>query len=126
MINLQLSTETEDIQFCEWWGSMAEAYYSSLYTGIDANPITPGITFKAYPNPANKILNIDIHLTETLQTTIHLFDLSGKMISSAVVSSENKGSISTVISTVDLNPGAYLLQLISGNHSSVQKISIIH
>lgn len=65
---------------------------------------------KIYPNPAVNSINIE---TNADVKTISVFDLSGKLI--AVYNVTDK---TTVISTSDLSPGSYLLQISNGTQKA--------
>ncbi len=49
-------------------------------TGISETEMNQGTSFKCYPNPATRFANISFELQESVQTSIEILDLSGRLI----------------------------------------------
>ncbi len=77
-----------------------------------------------YPNPANDKLNVTIHLEQGQTALLTVFDLTGKLILSTVLS-----GTATILetSTAGLSEGIYIYKLkVSGVPIKSGKLSIIH
>ena len=94
-------------------------------TGINSLT-TNDVLMTATPNPAIDLIEVNYKLPQTAYTTIELFDITGKRISTFVSGKETQGLHSFKINIQDneIGKGTYLLQLISGESRFVQKIEI--
>ena len=79
-----------------------------------------------YPLPADSSMSVKFALDEPGETTINLYDLSGRL--SAVVLSEqlNAGEHQQVVQTGDLASGVYILELRSNSSSSTKQVVVSH
>jgi hypothetical protein len=90
----------------------------SVTTGIGLINSNMSLDAKVYPNPANNELKVE--LTNTEQTQVQLFNLSGKVIY------EEKFSNQLTIPTGNLSDGLYVLRLNNTLGQITQKINISH
>lgn len=125
MIYLQLTNEEGVLDFCEWYGSKAEVYYSLFFTGTPEQPVDTESSLTIYPNPANLVLNIDYQTQSTEQTTLQLLDLSGKLIESYAYGNAGSGTLKTELPTSQLAPGVYLLKVNSGTEIFLKKFTVL-
>jgi PKD repeat protein len=86
-------------------GSMAVASHTSEKTSI-------------YPNPANNSFTVEAPLAE--QTTLQLFDLSGRSVRGETF----KGK--TTIETSSLEEGVYMLRVKSSSREITKKLVVVH
>jgi len=124
MLDMMMINEGELQFFCEWWGTMAEVYYSSIFTNAPEQPDVSSDLI-IYPNPASDRLNISFVCQESENTTINIFDLSGKMIVSNPLGNISNGLKSIELNTSNLTPGIYIFELTSGQKSSIKKVTIL-
>lgn len=96
--------------------------------GSERNNITtedieqPGIfNFTAGPNPATDHLNIQFDASGTLEATIQLMDLAGRLVLQQVVQA-NEGQNSLSMPVGNLTNGLYLLNVKAGEESIVMKV----
>ncbi len=88
-------------------------------TGINLNP-TRLLNVTASPNPFISTTSISFELTETSNTTIEIFDLSGRKIATLVNSVLSSGNHSIewnghTSNNEEASAGLYLCRIISGN-----------
>ncbi|MEN8155985.1 MAG: trypsin-like peptidase domain-containing protein [Bacteroidota bacterium] len=85
-------------------------------------PQTPGRKFRVYPNPAGASLYITGEPGQTGMVVYNLYGLSGALQRSG------KGLMPgpVQIGTGAIDPGIYLLQIISGSRSEAHKVVIVH
>ncbi len=78
-------------------------------------------SISVYPNPTKGNLNISVSMLESSNTTINVIDLSGRIIYSNNIESEN--SLFTHFDMPsDINAGIYFVEVINGNKRYVEKI----
>lgn len=82
-----------------------QPYQISVLSGEEVKDIQ--LSFKAFPNPVSNILNLEVENYENQELIYQLFDLNGRLLSSKKI----QQSI-TEISTADLPPATYFLQVI--------------
>ncbi|WP_347374081.1 GEVED domain-containing protein [Aequorivita sp. Q41] len=104
-VTFNLEHEGEVINTCEFTVTV-QAVLST--EGFEEN------TFKVYPNPVNALLNIS---AAKAINTIQVFDLAGKK-----VFSESPRSRTSQINVSGLEPGVYLMKLISDDSVSLVKV----
>lgn len=95
--------------------------YHYDYSSVEEYNNLNHLSAKAYPNPANNYLTIEIEddLNGNM-LTVHLSDVSGRLIKSITTSAQK-----FTIPTQDLNPGIYLVELLQAQTKyAVQKIII--
>jgi hypothetical protein len=124
LLDLQLCDDGNVQFFSEWWGSKAEAYYSTLFTGASEQSQITG-EFSLYPNPARDFIHITSGIGEKANITMNVYDLSGKKLESVSYDRNSPGKQTFELNTSNLDPGTYLLQIRSGNSSSTQKVTIL-
>lgn len=73
------------------------------------------VLFQNAPNPFNNntIIRYEIYKASTSSALIHVFDLSGKLVSSFDISNDTKGQV--IIEGYTLEPGMYLYSLVVDN-----------
>jgi hypothetical protein len=88
----------------------------SQYVGV--TQIQQQTKFMLYPQPASDLLNISFDAPVAEMAELTIFDLSGKLVTTAMVNIE-AGAQNVQLSTVDLVPGYYLFSL-QGNEISAR------
>lgn len=87
-----------------------QAFSGLLQTFVSVEEITSPINFTAYPNPASETLYIHRDDLEFVSGRVLVFDLSGKKILD-----QNINTNVIALPVADLQEGAYLLRMITGN-----------
>lgn len=88
-----------------------------LWIGIDELSWADAIA--CYPNPAKYFIQIDMSSSKKAVDEINFYDLTGRLI----IKQKNKQSIQK-IDISNLQPGVYVLELISGDKKSCKKITV--
>lgn len=96
--------------------------FSPLITDLNSFG-NAGNNLLTYPNPANDVLGIQWKNINQGNSTIELFDLSGKVVS---VSEMKQGSSLAYFDTRNLYNGEYIIRVKIGNEVVVRRISVVH
>lgn len=79
---------------------------------------------KVYPNPAHEATSLEIKLpTKQEQIVINLFDMSGSHIQSVYEGELDRGTHTYQMNLIDLQPGIYLVTIMSGDFKETVRIS---
>jgi hypothetical protein len=82
--------------------------------------------FKAYPNPATSILNVEYNLLEDAEVSIAIYDMLGrKMIEETSYASSNN-TMTYQLNTDRLDNGLYILTLNAGENIISTKIRVVN
>lgn len=98
-----------------------------LITGTDLTSVAEAsgsIPFKAYPNPANDIVNISFELPDAAPVTINVYDMTGKLISTEQKGNLAAGPQSTQVDVSVLATGLYRVELVTGNIRSNTRVVV--
>jgi len=93
-------------------GSVAQGVQQAIeiqvVLGIEAHEIN--LNAKVYPNPTNELIHLSVGNTETSDLSYQLYDLSGRILSTAKIESED-----TSIVMSRYPESTYLLSVTKGN-----------
>lgn len=102
---------------------------NDLATGIDENKLVNApTTYKLeqnYPNPFNPVTNINFTVIENNLTTLKIYDILGKEVTTLVNEVLPKGNYNIQFNAVGLASGVYIYRLISGNFISSKKLILM-
>lgn len=79
----------------------------------------PAFSFFMYPNPANDILTLTVEKATGKNIRVHIYDAIGKIVKTAEAQQHIQ-----LISTADLVPGFYMVELQSAEGTAIQKLTI--
>ena len=79
----------------------------------------PAFSFFMYPNPANDILTLTVEKATGKNIRVHIYDAIGKIVKTAEAQQHIQ-----LISTADLVPGFYMVELQSAEGNAIQKLTI--
>lgn len=96
-----------------------------IHIGIDEK-VDQVLSLQVYPNPANEAFTLQYELGSNSPVKIALLDLTGKEVLQVANEREAAGMHQQCIPVNALSPGMYFLSMVSGNHTQVQKLSIVH
>jgi hypothetical protein len=82
-----------------------QPFQITVLSGVEVKDIQ--LNFKAFPNPVSNLLNLEIRNFDNQELTYQLFDLNGRLLASKKILQSL-----TEISTDDLPPATYFLQVI--------------
>jgi len=87
-------------------------------------PMTYGIS-DAYPNPFNPVTSFTYSLPEDGMVQVAIYDINGRMVSELVNGYQSAGSYPVVWDAQELSSGVYIVNMIAGEFTTVQKIMLI-
>lgn len=80
----------------------------------------------AFPNPASVSTNLKVGIPHSIeQATINLFNMNGQLIRTIHNGSLRRGTSQFEIDLIDLQPGMYLITILSKEYSETVRISKI-
>ena len=92
--------------------------------GSFSQPKAYGIS-DAYPNPFNPVTSFEYTLGKDGMVQVAVYDLNGRMVSELVNGYQSAGSYPVVWDAQELSSGVYMLNMITGDYSTVQKVMLI-
>jgi aminopeptidase N len=78
-----------------------------------------------YPNPVNSQTTFTYSLPEDSQTSLALFDMSGRMVLSLLSGYQNRGTHVMTADLSNLGTGIYLIRLSSGNNITTKRLAVV-
>ena len=95
------------------------------YVGIDENIVTGTISdFILYPNPASNHLKLEMHLKQTTNANIEIYDMQGRLVKN-VFNGQLTGGIRNLEVNIDgINPGLYFVSIQADNQRIVTKLMV--
>lgn len=107
-----------------WLGKLSPDGLNNTCPEIEEPASTTSIAtndeISIFPNPANDHIIIDTHIKQNTNATIS--DITGRKISTHTLGPDKK----TIISTANLVPGVYYVQIEGIERQAVHKVHIIH
>jgi hypothetical protein len=112
-------------------------YYRLLQTDIDGNQSqhakdidliwgSNGSTVSIFPNPTNGVINLDLYTEKNQNTTIHISDISGRIVKK-IQSKSTKGMNHYQLNVAELAEGLYTIQVYENNElTHVSKINKVN
>jgi len=94
------------------------------HEGSFSQPKTYGIS-DAYPNPFNPVTSFTYSLPEDGLVQVAIYDISGRMVSELVNGYQTAGNYPVVWDAQELSSGVYIVNMIAGEFTTVQKIMLI-
>lgn len=78
---------------------------------------TEELTYQLYPNPADQQINLVLNDWNGQQTYVAIYDLAGKQVAEFIFNDQHN-----ILNISNLNSGMYLLKVVSGKNTAVNKI----
>jgi len=78
-----------------------------------------------YPNPFNSSTTLQYELTSDASVSIEIYDLLGNKIMQVVNENQTVGQHSQLVNADNLNSGIYFINMIAGDESYMQRISVV-
>ncbi|MGY6562632.1 MAG: T9SS type A sorting domain-containing protein [Luteibaculaceae bacterium] len=97
---------------------------NGLTVGI-TNPFAADNTFKAYPNPFNSTLTLEMDLNTSSFTNFRIIDVTGKTVYEEAAGSLPNGFYRKILNLDNLNSGIYIVQIIGTQGNPVQTMKVI-
>lgn len=80
--------------------------------------------FNIYPNPTDDLVNVEVELKDGAAYTIEMLDLSGRVIYSSVISSQEFNNATYQINTSSFENGIYFVNVTEGDHRMTKRLII--
>ncbi len=112
----------------EDWGMMGQfTVVSESSVGVNDSQITPSqfALFPAYPNPFNPSININFSVKTNRNASLHIFDLSGRIVETLVDENLDPGIHKIQWNATNQPSGVYFVRLSNGNFTQTQKIVLL-
>jgi photosystem II stability/assembly factor-like uncharacterized protein len=90
------------------------------------NSLTENYEISLFPNPAVNYINVEYFLSEPDKLEIVIYDVDGHEVINSKTGGQYQGMQKLKISTYQLNPGIYFLQLKGKSFQGIQKLTIIN
>ena len=79
----------------------------------------------AYPNPFNPVTSFEYTIPEDGMVQVAIYDISGRMVSELVNGYQSAGTYPAVWDAQELSSGVYMVNMIAGDYSNIQKVMLI-
>jgi len=112
------NSEYGGISFFDRLAPIVRARVNSAEVGIDDTQMDE--KFSVYPNPASDVVNVNVTLTNSENTTIKVLDISGKVIQTINLGTVN-GEQKVAVSVADFSTGVYFIEMTNTNGKQVKK-----
>jgi hypothetical protein len=89
-----------------------------------SQPMTYGIS-DAYPNPFNPVTSFEYTIPEDGMVQVAVYDINGRMVAELADGYMSAGTYPVVWDANDLSSGVYMVNMISGDFSTMQKVMLI-
>ena len=80
---------------------------------------------EAYPNPFNPATSFEYTMLEDGMVQIAVYDISGRMVAELVNGYQSAGSYPVTWDAQELSSGVYMVNMIAGDYSTIQKVMLI-
>ena len=94
---------------------LAALHAGKLPTGISENRVTSELMYSVYPNPFSKATNVNYELNSGSDVKLNICNLIGEKVRSIDLGYQLTGSHNITLDKGNLNPGIYILQIITDN-----------
>ena len=94
------------------------------HEGSFSQPKTYGIS-DAYPNPFNPVTSFRYSIPDDGNVQVAVYDINGRMVSELVNGYRSAGTYPLVWDANELSSGVYIVNMIAGEFTTVQKIILI-
>ena len=109
-------------------GGQFEITYNTLVTNITSDPIATIDDFhldQNYPNPFNPVTTIRYNIPELSFTTLKVFDLLGREISTLISEDKSSGAYEVKFDASSLPSGIYFYNLQAGKFNETKKMILL-
>jgi hypothetical protein len=112
--------------YAAWWlfASLGGWNYTPPPVVIDGNKTIMNCTL--YPNPSNTETTVTLNAPVSQLLCVDLLTINGQYIRTCRNFSDTNGSSRISVSTSDLQPGVYLLRVVSENGTLSQPLHVVH
>lgn len=116
-------------QMIEWWVQSPQMDPLGVVdVAIDGNDcLQPGGIgiCDVYPNPFNSTLTIRYNLLQTIDLTLSIYDLSGRLVEKLITGQQMSGSHEYIWDTCGVSSGIYLVRMDNGEQTFQNKVVLV-
>tara|TARA_B100001146_G_C16065066_1_gene383869 strand:- start:160 stop:879 length:720 start_codon:yes stop_codon:yes gene_type:complete len=116
--------EVVDYTANENYGNDLNTYGLVREAGTYEKPASYGLG-EAYPNPFNPVTSFALTLEVDGMVEVVVYDLNGRQVAELVNGYMSAGSYPVVWDAKELSSGVYMVNMIAGEYSSMQKVMLI-
>jgi hypothetical protein len=99
---------------------LTQGFQQSKYTVVDISEKSlSDLSISVYPNPSTDYINIDISNEDNKSFNVELYDMSGRIVKSDEISSNNK------INMQDLSSAEYILKVFDSKNNLLKTFKIV-
>lgn len=95
---------------------------SEILSVQEQNPYLNGVSL--FPNPTSGILNLEFNLTQMQNTSVHIFDVTGKQVLAEGLGTLGEGQYLRSIDLSALSPGLYIINVTTGDAAQAFKVTV--
>jgi len=102
--------------------------FNTISLSRETSGLTQPMTYSlgdAYPNPFNPVTSFEYTLEKDGMVQVAVYDLNGRMVAELVNSWQSAGSYPVVWDAQELSSGVYMVNMTTGDYSTVQKVMLI-
>tara|TARA_B110000046_G_scaffold88676_2_gene96830 strand:+ start:69878 stop:72682 length:2805 start_codon:yes stop_codon:yes gene_type:complete len=99
-------------------------YKRIALSNLEVQQIAANNELKIYPNPASRIVNLELNLAKKEKLDITIYDIKGQKVYNLVGSSYNRGKSRVLLNNLDLETGIYIIEIEGDNLLFQQKIVV--
>ncbi|UCG55120.1 MAG: T9SS type A sorting domain-containing protein [Dehalococcoidia bacterium] len=83
------------------------------------------IDMQVYPNPINRVFNIEYFISQKMKVSISVFDVTGRLMKRLASDIQDVGYYHKVYEMTDFAQGVYFIRLETENQSEIQKVVFV-
>ena len=91
---------------------------------VDENTFVQTLDMSIYPNPVINNANINFNIEEKANVSYQIYDLTGRMVDSAILGSYGQGSHNVTINVEGLASGTYIIKVQAGTSTNTSKFLV--
>ena len=126
------STSDEIVEFAETISFTTDMIVGDGFNTFNLSRETSGLselmTYSlgdAYPNPFNPVTGFNYSLPEDGMVHVAVYDINGRMVAELVNGYKSAGTYPVSWDAKELSSGVYIVNMIAGDYSTVQKVMLI-
>lgn len=118
----------EDLAELETGAANAQIRYDAAFpvtVTANNNANLTETNFKAFPNPANENLSVNLNLINTSKVNLSIYDATGRMVKNLLAKDVQSGNNTFNFLIADLQAGIYTCTMITAEKTMTQRITIV-
>ena len=104
--------------------TLKNLYERIALSNEEIRQFTSNNELKIYPNPARRIVNLELNLAKREKLDITIYDIKGQKVYNLAGSFYNRGKTQVLLNNLDLETGIYIIEIEGDNLLFQQKIVV--